>query len=85
MKSRTSLETRSDVGLHTYVAEMSVVPVGGSRYFVTFIDEVSGHVSAFHMKTKAEAATLLKHLAKLAKRQTEGKVKKSSLVIVGNI
>lgn len=47
--------------LHTNDVEMGIIFIGEAPYYVTFIDEASGHVSTFHLKTKPEAAKLLKH------------------------
>lgn len=35
---------------------MIVTPIGGRRYFVIFVDEVSGHGRDFSVKFKDEAA-----------------------------
>lgn len=35
---------------------MSPPPIDRSRYFFTLIGKVSGHVSAFHLKTEGEGA-----------------------------
>lgn len=53
---------------------MSKASVGGARYFVKTIDEDSAHVNAFHMKSKAKPANLLKRQVKLVEKQTESKV-----------
>lgn len=79
MKSRTTLETRPSAVLHTDVAEISLISVGGSRYFVTLIDEASRHVSAFHKEIKAEAAEVLKRQVKWVERRTKSKLKKTVL------
>lgn len=40
---------------------MDVPSMDGERYLVTLINEASGHVRAFHMVSKSEAAEQLKH------------------------
>lgn len=59
IKSRTILETRPGAVAHTDVVEMNDTLVAGARHFVTFIDEASGHLGAFHMKTEGQATELI--------------------------
>lgn len=51
MRSRTTLESRLGAVLHIAFAETNVPSVNGAKYFVTFIDKASGHVSACRMIT----------------------------------
>lgn len=60
MPSTTHEEVRPGEVIHTDVAAMNVPSIGGARYFVSFIDEVSGHVKALPMNSKGQASELLK-------------------------
>lgn len=62
LRSRASLESLPGAVVHTEVAEINDPLVGGAKYFVTFIDDASGHIRACHMMIKAEAVELLKQL-----------------------
>lgn len=57
---RTHVETIPGEVIDTDVAAMNVQFMGGARYFVTFIDEASGHVRTLHMKAEGKEAELLK-------------------------
>lgn len=78
LRSKTSLGTRPRLAPHTDVAEMKVIPVSGACYSVMSI-ETSKHVSAFHIKRKAETAKLLKCQTKRFEMQTENKMRKITL------
>ena len=54
---------------------MEVPSLGGSRYFVTFIDEFSNWVSIFVMKQKSEVHDCFIRYEKFAERQTGRKIK----------
>lgn len=76
MRSQTTPETRPCAVLHPDLAEMNVSSVGGAEYFVNFIQDVFGHVSACHMKTKCQVTELLKQLVRWVERQMDCRVKK---------
>lgn len=57
MKSRTNLSTTPGASIHTDVAHMNIQSLGGARYFVTFTDEMTGHISTVPIKQKNEAST----------------------------
>lgn len=59
-KSLEILETRPGVVVQTDVAEMNFTSIPEARYFATIIDEVFGHLGAYHVKTIDGAAELLK-------------------------
>lgn len=59
MPLKIHVESRPGAVIHNDVAVMNVPSRDGARYFVTLIDEASGHVRAFLSKPKAEAAELL--------------------------
>lgn len=84
LKLLATIDTQSGAMLHPDGAEMSVPSVGGACYFVTFSDEASGHVNAFHMKNKAETAKMLKRHAKWVEKQTKVKSRKAFLMMAGN-
>lgn len=67
----------------TGVAKMNVPPVGGSNYFVKFIDKVSGHISAYHTRIKGEAAGLIQSHVCCVDHQTDLWVKK--IVLYGGM
>lgn len=60
MPSRARTEVRPGAVIHTDVTFMNVLSIGPARYFVIFIHESSGTVSAFHMKSRGQAAERLK-------------------------
>lgn len=59
MPSRNHVEIRPGAVIHTGVVIINVPSICGESYFISFIDELSGHVKAFHMKLKGKAAGLL--------------------------
>lgn len=65
--------------IHTDFAVMNGPSIRGARYFVTFINEAYGNVRAFHMKSKSEAAQLLKCEVSWVERHSECIVKKTGL------
>lgn len=70
MPSRTYVKARPGAVINNDVAVMNVPSIVGAGYFVTFIDKESGHVKAFHTKSKGETADLLKHHASGLERQS---------------
>lgn len=56
MNSRRYVKMRSGAVVYTDVAEIYEHSLGGANYFITFIYEASGIVSAEHIKSKSEAA-----------------------------
>lgn len=82
---RATLETRLCAVVHTYIAEMNVPSISAAEYFVTFIDESFGHDRLCHMKTREEAADLLKQHGPSVERETDCRVKKSFLMGARNM
>lgn len=60
MLLRTRVEVRPGAMIDTDVAVINVQSIGGARYFFSLINEASVQVSASDMKSKVEAAELLK-------------------------
>lgn len=54
--SRTLVEVRPEVDIHTDVAVKNVPLIGGARYFAISIDEVCGHVRAFQNKVEERSS-----------------------------
>lgn len=59
MPSGTHVEIRAAVVTHSDVAVMNGPSIDGTKYFIIFIFEASGHERAFHIKSKVKAAELL--------------------------
>ncbi len=53
MISKSSLSRFAREVVHTDVCTMKSLSIGGAKYFVTFIDEASGHLSASPLKLRA--------------------------------
>lgn len=63
MEYHRHVEMRSGSVIYSDVAEMNVRSLGGEKYFVTFIDEITGFVRDVLMKTSVTGAGLLnKHV-----------------------
>lgn len=60
MKSRRHVEMRSGAVVHTDVAKMNKHQLGGAKKFVMFLDEVTRFIRAVLIKSKDEAAELVK-------------------------
>lgn len=56
---------------------MSVAFFGSSRVLLTFLDDSSGNVTAFHVKSETKAAESFNRQVKLVGRETESMVKKT--------
>lgn len=76
IQSKKNLKPRPAAAGDTDVAKKIVNYVGSARYCLTLNTDISADVSAFHMRPKAETATLLKRQATGWESQTESKVKK---------
>lgn len=64
--SRTHVKNSPGAVIYTDIEVMDRPSIGRARYFVTVIDEVYGHVTAFRMTSRSKAAKLLKCLASQA-------------------
>lgn len=60
MPSRIQVEASPGAVVHTDVTAMNVPSIGGTKFFVTFIDEASVQVTVCHMKKKGKTTELLK-------------------------
>lgn len=76
MRSLIMLETMLRIVPHTDVVEINVTSECRANHFVTLIDEASWHVSACQLKTKDEAAELVRQYVRWVERHTDGRVKK---------
>ena len=56
MKSRQNIEQTPCAVVHTDVVYMNVKSLGGAKYFVTFQDEATQHLTAIPIKVKSEAS-----------------------------
>lgn len=70
IQSRTFIEATSAAVIRSNITAMNSPLIRRASYFFTLIDEASGHARAFYMKSKGEAAELLKHRASSVKRQS---------------
>jgi len=77
--SRTNLSKVPGASIHTDVAHLNVPSLGGAKYFVTFLDEATGHILARPIKRKNEAATELQKYVAWIERQTQGRVLKITM------
>lgn len=68
--SRTHVKIRPGAVIENDVASMNLLSIGGGIYYVTFVDEVYGHVRASHMMSKHEAAELPKRQVNCFERQS---------------
>lgn len=59
MPLRTHVEVGAKAVIHTDVAYMNVLSIGGTRHSIDFIDKVSGHMRTLNMKSKGKAAELV--------------------------
>ncbi len=79
MKSSTIVKSVSGTEIHTDVAEMNVMSLGSTKYFVFFIEEASGLVYAADLEPKDDAASQLVKYVKWVERQTSNRVKRIAL------
>ncbi|KAA5592484.1 transposase family protein, partial [Pseudomonas aeruginosa] len=54
---------------------MESVSIGGSRYYVLFVDDYSRMVFVYFMKTKSEVFKFFKEFQSLVEKQTDRKIK----------
>ena len=67
--------------VHSDVSGLLEAPsLGGSRYFVTFIDNFSKWTFVYTMKNKSETFACFKKFYKLAERQTGSKINKVDVI-----
>ena len=79
MPLRTELCKVPGEVIHTDVAHINVPSLGGAKYFVTFLDEASGHITARAIKRKNDASTeLIKYVAWI-ERQSGTRVKRITM------
>ena len=64
---------------------MNVDSIGGSKYFVTFIDDFSRYTTAYTMKNENEVFEMFKEYVAYVEIQINFKVKLCVLIMVGNI
>ena len=64
---------------------MNVDSIGGSKYFVTFIDDFSRYTTVYTMKNENEVFEKFKEHVAYVENQTNFKVKFCVLIMVGNI
>ena len=76
MKSKSYVTDVPGTIVHSDVAEMNLMSLGSAKYFVTFVDEASGHVRVMHLKSKGDAGYHLRKYVKWVERQTGNRVKK---------
>jgi len=57
------------------VGPSPVASIGGARYYVTFIDDLSGKVWVYFLKQKSEVFQKFKEWKTLVENQMEWKVK----------
>ena len=61
--------------IHSDVGAVNVDSVGGSRYYVTFIDDFSSYTFVYFMKSKSDVLAKFKEFVLLMENLTEKKVK----------
>ena len=62
--------------IHSDVWEpSSVSSIGGSRYFVIFIDDYSGYIWIFNMKHRSELLQVYSNFAKMVETQFSKRIK----------
>ena len=61
--------------IHSDVGVVNVDSVGGSRYYVTFIDDFSSYTFVYFMKSKSDVFAKFKEFVLLMENLTEKKVK----------
>lgn len=76
---RTHVEVKPGAVIHGDLEVMHVSSISGAKYFVTCIDEASGHFRALDMKSEGEAAGMLKLQVCGVKQQSRCPVKKIEL------
>ena len=64
---------------------MNVDSIGGSKYFVTFIDDFSRYTTVYTMKNENEVFEMFKEYVAYVEIQINFKVKLCVLIMVGNI
>ncbi len=75
MESRSQLCRTVGEVIHSDVCgPIHTISLGGALYFVTFVDEASGHVTVKFLKSKGEAAAELINYIKWIERQTGNRV-----------
>lgn len=82
---KMSVGARPGVVQDTFVIDMCIVFVDGTRYFVKFMNEAFGQISVIHIKSKSGAVKLSRGYVKWVERQAESKVTKSYRMVAGNI
>ena len=55
---------------------MEIVSIGGSRYFLTFIDDSSRKAFVYFLKTKTVVLEAFQHFKSFAENQTGEKIKR---------
>lgn len=61
--------------VHSDVCKMSVMSIGGAKYFVTFIDDSSRKVWVYPLKSKNQVLSTFKQFQASVERETEKKIK----------
>lgn len=79
MNALTNVTDIPGAVIHADVTQINVTSIGGARYFVTFIDDATGHITVNPIRKKNQASTsLINHVA-CVERQTGNKVKKVAM------
>lgn len=75
-KNSNSKTTKPLELVHTDVSVMNVKSIGGSKYFVTFIDDFSRFFTVYMLKSKDEVFLRFKEFLKMAENLTGQKLKR---------
>lgn len=71
MRTCNHVEAHPGAMVYADLVVMSDLLLGGVRYLVSFIDEVSGYVKVIQMRARVKTAKLLRRLVRGVDRQTE--------------
>ena len=76
-KNYSSVQTKDVLELvHTDLCgPIGVKSVGGSSYFMTFIDDYSRYIFTYFLKQKVDAFDAFAHFARIAQKQTGRQIK----------
>lgn len=77
--SRSNPCNTPEAVIYTDVCSINIQSLGGSKYFINFVDDASGYQRAELIKKKSEAASCLLHLEKWIERQTNATVQRVRL------